>query len=73
MFGFLLTDFQHGFFNGFIDLQIAGAAAQVAGQGFTNLFTTWIGRVVEESLGSDEDPWRAVAALSTAKVSEGFL
>src|SRR5207302_7075682 len=60
-------------FDGLENLLIAGAAAQIARQGFTNLIARRVRMLVEQRLGRDEQPRRAVPALRRAEVGEGVL
>ena len=59
--------------DGFEDLLVAGTPAQAAGQRFLDLIARRIGVLVEERLGGDQKPRRAIAALRGAEVGEGFL
>src|SRR5881396_3867399 len=56
-----------------VDLDVAGAAAEVAGQGVLDLFARRVGVFGQQGLGGEEERRRAVAALGGAQVGEGFL
>src|SRR2546426_4514567 len=72
-FGFFPTHAGRGQLYRFIDLDIAGAAAQVAGERVLDLGArrVWIG--CEQRLGGEEESGRAVAALRGAQVGERLL
>src|SRR3990170_8565483 len=55
------------------DLGVAGAAAEVTGQGKTNLFFARIGIFIEQRLRHHQHARGAVAALGAAVLQEGFL
>src|ERR1043166_1348673 len=57
----------------FVNLDVAGAAAQVPGQRFANLLARWPRRVLEQRLRRQQNPRRAVAALRRAQLRETFL
>jgi hypothetical protein len=52
---------------------IARAAAEVAGECFTNPFGCWARLAVEQRFGGDEDAGRAVAALRRTAIREFLL
>ena len=64
---------EDGGFDGFEDLQIAGAAAEIAGERFADLIAGGMGILVEERFGGEQNAGSAVAALRCAEISEGFL
>jgi hypothetical protein len=55
------------------NLQVAGAAAKIAGERFADLVARGVRICIEQSFGGNENRGSAVAALRRAKVSEGFL
>src|SRR6266542_5257172 len=55
------------------NLRVAGTAAEIAGQGDAHLVAARGGIVLEESLGSEENAWGAIAALGGAELREGLL
>jgi hypothetical protein len=59
--------------NGFNDLHVAGAHAQIAGQRFANLFFGWVRITLEQGMASHDHSRRAVAALESVVLDEGFL
>src|SRR5579883_3439811 len=65
-------DFQHGRFDGLENLQVAGAATEIAGQRFANLRASGMRIAFQERLCGDENGGRAVAALSGAEALDGF-
>src|SRR6202790_325270 len=69
----LFGDFEHGGFDGFEDLKIAGAAAEVAGEGFADLVAGGICVLFGQGFWGDQDCGGAVAALGCAQVGEGVL
>src|SRR3989454_1126498 len=56
-----------------VDLDVAGAAAEVARQGLLDLVAVGARVVGEEGVGGEEEGWGAVAALGGAQHREGFL
>ena len=60
-------------FDRFEDLQVAGTAAQSAGESLTNLVARRTCDPVEQRFGGDQNGRRAVAALRSAQDREGFL
>ena len=62
-----------GRLHGFDDLQVPGAAAQVAGQRLADPLARRIGLAIEQRPRRDQDAGRAVAALRPAEVGEGLL
>src|SRR5262245_58788199 len=52
------------------DLGVAGAAAEVAGQGFLDLLPRGTRYLLQQGLGSQQDPRCAVAALRGAQLGE---
>src|SRR5580765_1129840 len=57
----------------FVDLDVARAAAQVAGQRFLDFFTRWLGIIFQEGLSGEQKRGRAVSTLGCAEVGERFL
>src|SRR5882762_10608626 len=55
------------------DLLIAGAAAQVSADRIADLLFGRIRIRVQQSLGSDQHPWSAVAALQAVRLAEAVL
>jgi hypothetical protein len=68
-----LRDFEHRSFDGVENLEIAGAAAQVSRECFTNLIAARTRILVQERLCCQEDGGRAIATLRSAEVGEGIL
>ncbi len=62
-----------GRLDGLEDLQVSRAAAEVAGERLANPLARRRGVAVEQRLGRDENPRRAVAALRAAEVGERLL
>src|SRR2546426_5813977 len=56
-----------------VDLDVAGAAAEVARQGLLDLVAVGARVVGEEGVGGEEEGWGAVAALGGTQRREGFL
>jgi len=69
----LTGDLENGGFDGFEDLKIAGAAAEITGKGFADLVARGMEIFVEQSFRGDEDGGSAIAALGGAEIGEGFL
>src|SRR6266568_7466219 len=59
--------------NGFDDVHVAGAAAQVAGDTPTNLRLGRVGIFREQRLGAEEHTWRAEPALQAVLLEEALL
>src|SRR3990172_3827736 len=59
--------------NGLHDLHIAGAAAEIAGDGLSYLNLGVVGGLLQESLGHQDDAGGAEAALDGPVVYEGLL
>src|SRR5581483_11092773 len=59
--------------HGLHDVDVAGAHAQLAGQGFADLVLAWLGVVVEELDGAEDHAWRTEAALQRVALLEGAL
>src|ERR1700694_763150 len=59
--------------NGFDDLGIAGAAAQIPGNRVANLFARQVGIVFHARSGRYKEGGRAVSALRSAALGEGLL
>src|SRR5712691_8336103 len=55
------------------DLLIAGAAAQVSADRIADLLFGRIRIRIQQSLGSDQHPWSAVAALQAVRLAEAVL
>src|SRR5262245_36607962 len=55
------------------DVLVAGAAAQIAGQPFTDVCLAWIRVVLEEHVRRQDHPRRAEAALEPVLIPEGLL
>ena len=64
---------QRGQLDGIEDLGVAGAAAEVAGEGLAHLVAGGRRIVGQQGLGGEEDARRAVAALGRAQLREGLL
>ncbi len=60
-------------FHGFEDLEVAGAAAEIAGKSFADLIASGVRILVEQGFCSDEDGGSAVTTLRGAEIGEGFL
>src|SRR5688572_13281741 len=60
-----------GFLDRFVDLLVAGAAAQVARNGLPYSFSGRIGFVSQQGLCGQQDAGGAIAALRRPQVSEG--
>src|SRR5258707_15500751 len=58
----LLRDLEDGGFDGFEDLQIARAAAQVSGNRFANLIPRRVGILIQQSLRGHQNRRSAIAA-----------
>src|SRR2546425_9170801 len=71
--GRLAAHAKGGELDGIEDLGVTGAAAEVAGQRLLDLGAGRHRVVLEEPLGREEDPRRAVAALGGAQLGEGLL
>jgi hypothetical protein len=69
----LRRDFHDGGFDGFENLQVSGAAAQIAGESVANLLAIGMRILVEQSFRGDENCRGAVSALRGAEVGERFL
>jgi hypothetical protein len=68
-----IGDIEDGGFDGFEDLEVAGAAAKISGERFADLVTRGIRIVIEQGFCGDEDCRCAVAALRSAEIGESFL
>src|SRR5437763_8829919 len=60
-------------FNRFINLDVAGAAAEIARQRFLNLYSGRAGILFEQFLSGQQKGRRAIAALRRAEVGKGLL
>ena len=60
-------------FDGFDDLAVPGAAADVAGQGSLDLIMRRAGRLVEQCRHGHHEPRRAESALDSPGVDHRFL
>src|SRR3989449_9063857 len=69
----LASQARRGQFDRLVDLDVTGAAAEVARQGLLDLVATGARVVREECVGGEEEGWGAVAALGGAQRREGFL
>src|SRR5690348_16157703 len=68
-----LTHTRDGKIDGFGNLGVAGAAAEVAGEGGLDLIAGGGGGVCEEGSARDEEARRAIATLRRAALGEGEL
>ncbi len=66
-------NFEDGGFYGFEDLEVAGAAAEIAGESFADLIACGMRILVEQGFCGDKDGGRAVTALRGAEIGEGLL
>src|SRR5688500_8583550 len=74
--GLPITFMRHspgGFLDGFEDLLVAGAAAQVSGDRFLDSFPGGLRLLLQQGLRRHQDPRGAVAALRGAEVGERGL
>ena len=62
-----------GEFDRFVDFDVARAAAEIAGEGFFDLFARRVGVGGEQFFCDEQEAGRAVAALRRARVGEGLL
>jgi hypothetical protein len=62
-----------GAFNGFKDLLVAGAAAEIAGKGFADVVARGAFDAIQQCAGRQQDAGRAVATLRGAEVRERLL
>jgi hypothetical protein len=69
----LTGDLENGGFDGFEDLEIASAAAEIAGESFADLIARGMRVFVEQSFRGDENPRCAVATLGGAEIGKSFL
>src|SRR6266568_4525918 len=69
----LVRDLEHRGFDGFENLKIPGAAAQVAGDCFPDLVPRGVRILVQQSLRSYQNGWCAIAALRCTKIGESIL
>src|SRR5712691_684849 len=69
----LVRDLEHRGFDGFENLKIPGTAAQVAGDCFPDLVPRGVRILVQQSLRSYQNGWRAIAALRCTKIGESIL
>src|SRR5258705_5501967 len=60
-------------FNRLVDLDVSGAAAQVAGERFLDLVSCWVRIVGKQCFGGEQERGRAAAALRCAAVAERLL
>src|SRR3970040_1716813 len=59
--------------NGLQNFGVARAAAEVPGERLADFLARWIGVVIEQRFGRDEDARRAIAALGRAQFGERGL
>src|SRR6266566_5159673 len=71
--GFFTTHARRGQLDRLIDLDVAGAAAEVAGQRVFDFGACRLGIAGEQRLGGEQESGRAVAALRGAQVGERLL
>jgi hypothetical protein len=69
----LASNLENGGFDGFKDLQVAGAAAQIARKRFANLVPSGLRVLIEQSLRGNQDCRSAVAALCGSEIRERLL
>src|SRR5260370_9652925 len=69
----LLRDLEDCGLDGFENLEIACAAAQVSGNRFANLIPRRVGILIQQSLRSHQDRRRAIAALRCSEISKSIL
>ena len=60
-------------FHGFKNLDIAGAAAEIARKSFLDLLASRARIVLEQFFGHQQESGRAIAALRGAEIREGLL
>src|SRR6266404_5163437 len=69
----LARDFEDSGFDGFKDLQVACAAAEISGERFANLVAGGMRILIEQGFRRDENRRSAIAALRRSKIGERFL
>src|SRR5258706_9442327 len=69
----LLRDLKNRGFDGFENLQIARAAAQVSGNRFADLIAARVWVLVKQSLRGHQDRRRAIAALRCSEIGKSIL
>src|ERR1041384_554473 len=62
-----------GEFDRFVDFDVAGAATEIAAQGFFDLCTRRIGLLREQFFRHEHEAGRAITALRRARIGEGLL
>src|SRR3989442_8742720 len=60
-------------FDRFINLEVAGAAAEIARQSFFDLLARRLRVVLQQFFRHQQEPRRAITALRRAEVGKGFL
>jgi len=69
----VVGDLKHCGFDSFKNLKIPGTAAQVAGDCFPDLVPRGVRILVQQSLRSYQNGWRAIAALGRPEIGESIL
>src|SRR6266851_2574899 len=69
----LLRDLEHRGFDGFENLQIARAAAQVSGDRFADLIAAGARVLIQQGLRGHQNRRRAIAALRRSKIGKSIL
>jgi 2,4-dienoyl-CoA reductase [(3E)-enoyl-CoA-producing], peroxisomal len=72
-FHFFATHSRRRQFYGFIDFDVAGTTAEIAGQRFLDLITRRLWFLIHQFLCRQEKAGRAIAALRRAEIGEGIL
>src|SRR5436309_3080989 len=70
---FLTCDLQHRGFDGFENLKVARAAAQVAGDGLADLISRGVRILIQQSFRCHQNCRRAIAALRGSQIGKGIL
>src|SRR5260370_2972319 len=69
----LLRDLEYRGFDGFENLQITRASAQVPGNCFADLIPRRVGILIQQSFGSHQNCRRAITALRCSEIGKGIL
>src|SRR5216684_5681452 len=68
-----VRDLEHRGFDGFENLKIARAPAQVSGDRFANLIAAGVRILIQQRLRRDQNCRRAIAALRRSEIGKGIL